>query len=318
VNRPAVRLTILAILLLAVCLGCAGAALAISPPATPAPPSGTIVAVGHDATVAPEDVADDAVAVGGDVIVAGTLRGSAVAVGGDVVLLPTALVLGNAVSIGGHVDRQPGSTVHGNVVSTRFGFVGSAASALLGEPVWHPFRAGTLLGWVASTILYVLVAVLCALLVPRQVMAVRDRAVRHPWTSVGWGALTAGVFVPISSVLLLVTVVGILVLIPWLLIVVPLALFFGYVSMGAALGGRLVGVAGAHRERLVAAATVGVVLLHLLRLIPYVGTAAWALVWITGFGAATMTAWAGWRDRRGAPTAAAHPAAGPSEPAASA
>ncbi len=179
-NRPAVRLAILATLLLAVCLSCAGAALATSPPATPAPPSGTIVEVGHDATVAPEDVADDAVAVGGDVIVAGTLRGSAVAVGGDVVLLPTALVLGNAVSIGGHVDRQPGSAVHGNVVSTRFGFVGSAASALLGEPVWHPFRAGTLLGWVASTILYVLVAVLCALLVPRQVMAVRDRVVAPP------------------------------------------------------------------------------------------------------------------------------------------
>jgi len=317
VKQPAVRLAILTTLLLAVCLSCVGAALATSPTATPAPPSGTIVEVGHDATVAPEDVANDAVAVGGDVIVAGTLRGTAVAVGGDVVLLPTALVLGNAVSIGGHVDRQPGSAVHGNVVSTRFGFVGSAASALLGEPVWHPFRAGTLLGWVASTILYALVAVLCTLLAPRQVIAVGDRVVQHPWTSIGWGALTAGVLVPISSVLLLVTVVGIPVLIPWLLIVVPLALFFGYISMGAVLGSRLVGVAGPQRERLLAAAVVGVVLLHLLRLIPYAGIAAWALAWITGFGAATIATWTWWRGRRGTPTATPHPA-GPSEPAASA
>ena len=207
--------------------------------------------------------------------------------------------------------------MHGNVVSTRFGFVGSTASALLGEPVWHPFRAGTLLGWVASTILYVLVAVLCTLLVPRQVIAVRERVVHHPWTSVGWGALTAGLLVPISSVLLLVTVVGILVLIPWLLVVVPLALFFGYVGMGAALGGCLAGVTGSHRERLVAAAVAGVVLLHLLRLIPYAGTAAWAVVWVTGFGAATMATWTWWRGRRGAAPAAARPT-GPAEPTAAA
>jgi hypothetical protein len=262
-------------------------------------------------------VVNSAVAVGGDVIVAGTVRGSAVAVGGDVRLLPTALVLGNAVSIGGRVDREPLSAVHGNVVSTRFGFVGSAAAAVLGEPVWHPFRAGTLLGWVASTILYVLVAVLCTLLVPRQVSAVRGRVVHHPWTSIGWGALTAGVLVPISSVLLLVTVIGILVLIPWLLVVVPLALFFGYVSMGAALGSRLVGVAGSHRERLVTAAVVGVVMLHLLRLIPYAGTAAWALVWVTGFGAATMATWTWWRGRRGTAPTTAQPA-GPAEPTAAA
>jgi hypothetical protein len=197
----------------------------------------------------------------------------------------------------------------------RFGFVGSAASAVLGEPVWHPFRAGTLLGWVASTILYAFVAVLCTLLVPRQVITVRDRVVQHPWTSIGWGALTAGVLVPISSVLLLVTVLGILVLIPWLLVVVPLALFFGYVSMGAVLGGRLLGVAGSHRERLVAAAVVGVVLLHCLRLIPYAGTAAWALVWVTGFGAATMATWTWWRGRRGT-TPTTH-AAGPAKPRAS-
>ncbi len=316
-KRAAVRLAIPTTLLLAVCLSCGGAALATSPPATPAPRSGTVVEVGHDATVAPDDVVNSAVAVGGDVIVAGTVRGSAVAVGGDVRLLPTALVLGNAVSIGGRVDREPLSAVHGNVVSTRFGFVGSAAAAVLGEPVWHPFRAGTLLGWVASTILYALVAVLCTLLVPRQVMTVRDRVVHHPWTSIGWGALTAGVLVPISSILLLVTVLGILVLIPWLLVVVPLALFFGYVSMGAALGARLLAVAGLRRERLLAATVVGVLLLHCLRLIPYAGIAAWALVWVTGFGAATMTAWTWWRNRRSTPATAVQ-AAGPAEPTASA
>ena len=179
-NRPATHLAMLATLLLAACLSCAGVAWAASPAAAPAPPSGTIVEVGHDATVDPDDVVNNAVAVGGDVLIAGTLRGTAVAVGGNVVLLPTAVVLGNAVSIGGHVDREPGSAVQGDVVSTRFGFVGSAASALVGEPVWHPFRAGTFIGWVASTILYALVAVLCALLTPRQVMAVRDRVVHHP------------------------------------------------------------------------------------------------------------------------------------------
>ena len=106
-------------------------------------------------------------------------------------------------------------------------------------------------------------------------------------------------------------------LIPWLLVVVPLTLFFGYASMGAAVGGRLVGVAAAHRERLLAAAVAGVVLLHLLRLIPYAGIAAWALVWIMGFGATTTATWAWWRGRRGAPPATTH-AAGPAEPTVSA
>jgi hypothetical protein len=314
VNRPTARLAILATLLLAAWLSCAGTASSASPTATPAPHSGTIFAVGHDVTVAPDDVANDAVAVGGDVIVAGTLRGSAVAVAGNVVLLPNALVLGNAISIGGRVDRQPGSVVRGHVYSKRFGLAGRAASALLGEPVWHPFRAGTLVGWVASTILYALVAVLCTLFAPRQVTAVRDRVAQHPWASLGWGVLMALVIVPISSVLLLISVIGSPVLIPWLLVVVPVALFFGYTSMGAVLGSRLVGAARAPRQRFLAAAVVGVVLLHCLRLIPYAGIAAWALVWITGFGAATMATWTWWRSRRR--TSATTRAASPAKPTA--
>lgn len=313
-NRPTTCLAVLATLLLAAWLSCAGTASAASPTATPAPHSGTIFAVGHDVTVAPDDVVNNAVAVGGDVIVAGTVRGSAVAVAGNVVLLPTALVLGNAISMGGRVDRQPGSAVHGHVFSRRFGIVGRAASALLGEPVWHPFRAGTLIGWVASTILYALVAVLCTLFAPRQVTAVRDRVEQHPWASLGWGALAALVIVPVSSVLLLISVIGSPVLIPWLLVVVPVALFFGYTSMGAVLGSRLVGAARAPRQRFLAAAVVGVVLLHCLRLIPYAGIAAWSLVWITGFGAATTATWTWWRNRRRASTATS--VAGPAKPAA--
>jgi len=122
--------------------------------------------------------------------------------------------------------------------------------------------------------------------------------VRRPAASFGWGALGSLVIVPAVSVLLLVSVIGILVLIPWLLIVVPLSLFFGFAAVSALLGRWALRGLAYRRENLVLAAVGGALLLHVVRLIPYLGAAAWAVAWLTGFGAVAVGVWEWWRRRR--------------------
>jgi hypothetical protein len=127
---------------------------------------------------------------------------------------------------------------------------------------------------------------------------VRDRIVRHAGSSLGWGTLGAVFVVPAISVLLLVSVIGVLVLIPWLLIVVPLAFFFGFACVSALVGRRLLQLFGAQGEHLVASAVVGVLLLHVLRLIPFAGSVLWALAWLAGFGAVAAEIYLWGRARR--------------------
>ena len=218
--------------------------------------------------------------------------------------------------------RDPGSVVVGNVVALQGNhFMARIASGLY-RTVRSPFRAGTLVGWAATTVLYLFVAVVAAWLFSRQTISVRERIARHAGSSLGWGALGTVIVVPAVSVLLLISVIGVLVLIPWLLIVVPLAFFFGFACVGALVGRRLLRALGVRRERLVASAAVGVLVLHVLRLIPYAGSALWALAWVAGFGAVAAEVYL-WgrarRARRGAPPAARPPGgAVPTPPAAAA
>jgi hypothetical protein len=120
---------------------------------------------------------------------------------------------------------------------------------------------------------------------------VRDRARRHFFSSLGWGALGLIVGVPLVTILLVVTIVGLLVVIPWLAIVVPIFLLFGFVAVGALLGRLILGEREDRRGQAMLAAVLGVAILCVVRWIPVAGAVIGALAVLVGLGAVITAIW---------------------------
>ncbi len=292
--------------LLAVLLLLGILALAAPAPAATAPQQsvGNIVEFNKDITVPPGTTANSVVAFGGSITVAGSVRYTVAGIGADVTLLPSAR-LGTAASagdsslivIGGDLTSAPGATVVGKTTTETLSSVRNAFTSGFWRPIASPFAGLSLIGWAGSTVLLVLVGLLVAAVLPRQTRASEERLARHFGSSLGWGALTAFVIVPLVTLALIVTIVGILLAIPWVLIVVPAVFLFGFIAMGAFIGERLLALVGYHGDSLLPAVTVGVIASQLVRLIPYAGAPIVAVLWIIGGGAA-IAAFFAWRRRR--------------------
>ncbi len=262
------------------------------------------VAVFEDATVGVDEAWDNVIVVGGDLLVEGTVKNTVVVVGGDVTLAPTAQVgtRGGSqdavlVSVFGDVTVENGAKVLGRTVDVAGGMGGVTAGAV-SDPFFRPWRAGAIFSWVWATIFLAVAAVIATAIAPRQVTAVSDRVRRHFFSSLGWGALGAIVGVPIITALLILTIVGILLVVPWLFVALPLLSLFGFLAVGAALGRLFIRDANMTRGRIMLAAVVGIVILNLLRWIPVGGFIILGLLWLVGFGAAYVAIWAWLRDRR--------------------
>lgn len=296
--RWSTPLVALAILLLV-------AALALGLTSSPAGAAerGTILQAGGDVTIPQADTAEAVIAIGGNVTVAGTVRTSIVAVGGDVRLDRTAVV-GSAmqpgdtsiVLVGGTLTRAPGAQVTGQVSNVSGSWAGSLWNRGVTEQVTRPFAGFSFIAWLGGTALALLVAVLIAALAPRQITTIRERVRSSFWTSLGWGSLGLIILVPLITVLLVVTVIGILAVPPWLLVVVA-ALVMGYVGVSAALGRWALSVGGYKRENLMLASVVGVAILRVVALVPFLGGLVTFVASLVGFGATVIALWS-WQRRR--------------------
>jgi hypothetical protein len=216
----------------------------------------------EDVTIGPGESWDNVVVVGGDLVVRGTVKNGVVVVGGDVTVTSGASI-GHSpaghpddaaiVSVFGHVTVEPGANVRGRTVDVAGG-VGDVAATAVADPVLRPWRTGSILSWIWSTVFLAVVAIIAVAIAPRQVAVVRDRVRHHFFSSLGWGALGAIIAVPIVTVLLIVTVIGIILVVPWLAIVLPVMFLFGFVAVGAMVGRLILGAKEDKRETLMVAA----------------------------------------------------------------
>lgn len=264
---------------------------------------GTIFKAGGNVNVPAGDTADAVIAIGGDVSVGGTVKSTIVAVGGDVHLLSTADVGSEAgggdtsvVLVGGTLTRAQGATVTGDVSRVSGSWAGDIWDRGIADPISAPFRGFSLFAWIGGTLLSLLGAVLIAALLPRQVLAIRDGVRSHFWPSLGWGALSLIVIVPLVTVLLIVTIIGLLAILPWLFVVVS-ALVLGAVGIAVLIGSGILPRLNYRGESLILAAVVGVLVLRLVQLIPFVGSIVVGIAWLLGFGATVMAVWM-WQRRR--------------------
>jgi hypothetical protein len=279
--------------------------------------AGTVVAIGGDVYV--RGTVDVAVAVGGDVNVNGTVLHTAVSIGNTVRVGPTG-VIGSAnaagdtavVLVGGKLVQYDGGTVNGKVTNVNGGWFRSAATWSVWNPIVRPFRPASIVGWGFQTSAVLVLAIILAAAMPRQVAAVGSQLRRRLGASLGWGALSSFIIIPVSGVILLITIVGILVVVPVYLIALPLSLLFASVAAATFIGSLMVDRDGSgSRDRLILSAVVGVLVVSVVRLVPVAGTIAFILLCIAGFGAVILALGEWRRQRKLAKLAAAVAAASP-------
>ncbi|HMD02987.1 MAG TPA: hypothetical protein VKG44_08505 [Candidatus Baltobacteraceae bacterium] len=134
------------------------------------------------------------------------------------------------------------------------------------------------------------VVVFAFLLFPMRVRVALDRVERHPMLSAGTGIVALIAVIPIA-ILLLLSVIGI----P--LIVLEFAALFAGVWIGQAavallLGRRLYELTRPHTTPSpLGALILGLVLVSAAEILPVVGWAVMALVWLIGLGAAILGCW---------------------------
>jgi hypothetical protein len=266
---------------------------------------GNIVEVNTDVTVPQGTTAESVVVIGGSATIAGTVRDMVVGIGSDVTLRPTAQVgaAGGAnetsvVVVGGTLTSAPGASIVGDTTYEPLSSVRDAFSAGFWDPISTPFAGLSLIGWGGSTVLLILLGLFVAAVLPRQTRASDRRIADHFWSSLGWGALTAIVIVPLVTLALVITIIGILVAIPWVVAAVVVFLF-GYLAFGAFLGRSLLRLVGYDRDNLMLSITVGILVSQIVRLIPYVGAPIVTVMWIVGGGAAIAAFFAWRRSSRG-------------------
>lgn len=251
-----------------------------------------LVGVGRDVVVDGRAMADVA-ALDGSVRVTGSVGGDVIVLGGDAVLAATAEVVGDVFALGGAVRAAPGAEVGGRMVSHatfRSAWLTLIEGPTLGLSALDPLVIGGKLAlvtaWLALTLLLLAVS-------GREVTATAESVRARPLANVLVG-LTAVLALLLGAVLFS-AFAGALVGVPLLALVVLFALglkLWGTVAVFLAAGrGLLARLPGRRRRRPTAldAAIAGLLVLGLLKLLPWVGAWVWTAVTLLGVGATLDT-----------------------------
>lgn len=265
----------------------------------------TRIRFGQDAHVGPDESLESVVVFGGDAVIEGTVGKSVVTIGGDVLLHPGALVGGGAaradatvVTIAGDILGARGAEVVGRTIDLSDPDWDWAGPHILTSIARVPFAAGSPGGWVADLAVWIVLGLFAAAVAPRQLGAVGHRLEERPLANLGWGALEALVIFPLATLLMVITIVGMLLAVPSALIVVPFLFMVGYLAAAGIAGRRLLAAVSGHGfPDLIPATIIGLIVFKLLAGVPILGTLLLLPVWIAGLGA-TVSALREWYGNR--------------------
>jgi hypothetical protein len=269
--------------------------------------AGEVVALTGNVRVGEGATADQVVAVLGSVDLApgAQVKGEVVAVAGDIHVAPGAHVGGEAVSVGGKIVIDPGGAVDGEQVSLDVPGLGSAF-ALLGA---RPARVGhhtPLVGLARALVQFAVffgLGLLLLVVFPRRVEALTGSVSQEPVKAVLIGILGT-LALPVTALLLVVTIVGIP-LVAVLLLAVLVAAMLGYTALALHLG-RLAPFRF-ERGAPILQLALGTALLVAVGQLPVLGPLAWMAGWLFVFGIVLRT-------RFGRPPSAAPPVYGTTAP----
>src|SRR5674476_906679 len=123
--------------------------------------------------------------------------------------------------------------------------------------VIRPWWGFTLMGWIVQTAFCLVLALVVAALMPRQMLAVHRHLKLKPAGSLGWGALVFFIAGPAVLVVLVISIVGLLVVVPYVMLAL-LAYFFAVTTVGAFVAQRVL-TGGGRTENLMLATALGVI-----------------------------------------------------------
>jgi hypothetical protein len=276
--------------------------------------AGDRVQFGSNVTIRDDEVVDgDVVAIGGNVIVDGEVRGDVVGIGGVVTLGPKSQVANNVVVVGGPLRRDPGSRIGGRVQTVGVG------SLNFGDMRWtgNPLRLfwGSMVG-AAFALVFTLtrLAILCLLaalvvLFGRGYMErTADRVASDTVKAGAIGLLSQLLFLPVlvmTIVVLVMTIIGIplLLLLPFVFLGLAIVAVVGFTAVGYRLGALLMARLGRPSDNPYMTTIAGIMLvlspLLLARLLglllPFtfglglIGMLLEYAAWTVGFGAVALT-----------------------------
>jgi hypothetical protein len=223
-------------------------------------------------------VREDLFILNGDTEIAGTVNGDVVVFNGDVTVRSGAEIGGDLVT-----QRTPtvedGATIRGSRsnVATKFDY---DMAGFAGRFVW----------WLGYTVSVLILGLLLLAFAPRLDDAVVETMRARLGSSIGWG-IALFILLPIASVLLLVTVVGIPL---GLFVLFALALIY---TIGYTVATHGVGRLVMRTSSRYAAFLVGLAILRALALIPVVGGLLWLLASAWGLGLLAVAIRAGRASR---------------------
>lgn len=276
------------------CLALAGAALAEEPRGTGlrlevgSIARHQIVSVGRDVEIEGEALAG-VTAVNGSVVVGGRIVGAVTVLGGDLVLSSRAVLDGDALVLGGRLMASPGARIAGRAVA--YPSVSRAWLTLLegpslglapGSALVIAAKLGLVAAWLALTLMLFATA-------GRPLVRTSEEVALEPLKSFGAGLVFVAVLV-LAALLFSAWLPGLLAA-PMMVLVVLLALMlklWGMVAVFHAFGGFLATRFG-RRPLHLHAAVLGLILLGLLKLAPYLGIWCWTAATLVGMGAALRT-----------------------------
>jgi hypothetical protein len=249
-----------------------------------------MVALGKDIVVAGEALGDVA-ALEGSAEVTGRVDGDVVVLGGDARLGPQAQVGGDVFVLGGMIHADPGARVSGRMVS--YPTASSAMVTLvegpsLGLDFTSPLVVGAKLALLASWAALLLVLFAAS---GRQLLETADGIRREPFRSFVTGL--TGVLALVLTALFFSAFTGGLVGVPLLVLVVLLGMIlklWGMVAVFYALGDWMARrLLRRPRLRPLNAATLGLLVLGIVKFLPWVGVWVWTAATLIGIGAALTT-----------------------------
>lgn len=239
-----------------------------------------LVKFGENIFVPPGAEVESAVSIGGSVNVAGSVRADVVAIGGNIVLDSSAVIGGNVVSIGGKVIKMPGAKVMGESKQISMGATTMATGAKM-------LALGGIILSILITIAYIILASLTVIFFRKQIGGTSYKIEKKFWQVFGWGLLGI-ILIPVICILLVVSLIGVF-FVPLFIILVAAAGFFGYIAASQLLGKKIFVYLKQKGKPMGMEVLVGIVVLFLLGLLPFIGWIFTCLASIVGLGSVMLT-----------------------------
>lgn len=237
-------------------------------------------------------VKDTVFCLGGNITISGEIGKAVIGIGSQVTLTSTAVVNGDVVSLGGTLEKETGSRVRGDTVYFRSEEIRARflKDGLFKGLLSFSFYPIFLIIKLVMVFIWLILALLCAALFPRQIALASDQVRTSFWPVLGVGLLATILFsglVIIAAVLSLILIgIPFLIALIWVGLIIKI---FGRVVLFYFFGESLLRSLGSKKTTAMGAVLMGLLLVSIIDFIPILGSLFTFVLSLIGWGVVIRT-----------------------------